>query len=345
MAAASWAAASPAKPSSSPRTIISPALSSSLLQRSWSSQASSLSLLSPSSPSSSPMFHIADLAFLLAPAAFSHSPCKHLPGIRANNRCSRSSPVPSCFKRIRRGRSLVGGARCNVKPEDSEKGAAYFSAEVMESGNLFLAWSLLRNQALLGVTSLFTIQTLQYEDTITALGNAGVGILPLILIVLGSFPILFLGNKISTSESKAFIDINFSTNILALKLFGSKENIPFAFGVSSVLGAITGLCEELSFRALGLPILAKRLGEAGDPNVLLGLLASSLVFGLAHWSIGGSWKDNSVVVPLQILTGLWFGVLYILSGYNFLVPAGVHAIYDAYTLIDAHLASTSQLKV
>ncbi|EKX43293.1 hypothetical protein GUITHDRAFT_110708 [Guillardia theta CCMP2712] len=224
----------------------------------------------------------------------------------------------------------------------------------MESGNLFLAWSLLRNQALLGVTSLFTIQTLQYEDTITALGNAGVGILPLILIVLGSFPILFLGNKISTSESKAFIDINFSTNILALKLFGSKENIPFAFGVSSVLGAITGLCEELSFRALGLPILAKRLGEAGDPNVLLGLLASSLVFGLAHWSIGGSWKDNSVVVPLQILTGLWFGVLYILSGYNFLVrpsglpsvivPAGVHAIYDAYTLIDAHLASTSQLK-
>ena len=87
-----------------------------------------------------------------------------------------------------------------------------------------------RNQALLGVTSLFTIQTLQYEDTITALGNAGVGILPLILIVLGSFPILFLGNKISTSESKAFIDINFSTNILALKLFGSKENIPFAFG-------------------------------------------------------------------------------------------------------------------
>uniref|UniRef100_A0A7S0HFR6 CAAX prenyl protease 2/Lysostaphin resistance protein A-like domain-containing protein n=1 Tax=Hanusia phi TaxID=3032 RepID=A0A7S0HFR6_9CRYP len=194
------------------------------------------------------------------------------------------------------------------------------------------------------MTSLFTIQSLTAEDTAIALGNTGLGIFPLIMIIAGSLPILYLGNKIATSDAKTFIDINFSTNILALKLFGSKKNLLYTFGVSAILGTITGLCEELSFRALGLPILARRFGEAGDPNILLGLLASSLVFGLAHWSIGGSWKDNAVVVPLQILTGFWFGILYVLSGFNLLVPAGVHAIYDAYTLIDAHRTSTSQLQ-
>ena len=62
-------------------------------------------------------------------------------------------------------------------------------------------------------------------------------------------------------------DLNYSTDVLVLGLLGKDRNIVPATVVSCGISALTGVCEELSFRAVLLPILASRLGTGGVPDV------------------------------------------------------------------------------
>jgi hypothetical protein len=52
-----------------------------------------------------------------------------------------------------------------------------------------------------------------------------------------------------------------------LGLLGKDRSILPATAVSCGISALTGVCEELSFRAVLLPILASRLGSGGVPDV------------------------------------------------------------------------------
>jgi membrane protease YdiL (CAAX protease family) len=96
-----------------------------------------------------------------------------------------------------------------------------------------------------------------------------------------------------------------------------------------------------SFRGLGIPLTADRLGlDISSPEGALGvLLISALSFGLGHWSFGGGLRDNLITAGLQTCTGLYLGVCYLVASGNLLVPAVAHAIYDAFTLLEAHIST------
>mmetsp|Transcript_19122 Transcript_19122/g.29907 ORF Transcript_19122/g.29907 Transcript_19122/m.29907 type:complete len:326 (-) Transcript_19122:358-1335(-) len=206
-----------------------------------------------------------------------------------------------------------------------------------------MAIRLVQNQAFLGFTALASIASLEAEGRFGGVG-VSVGPLPILLTLLGSVPLCFAGYTISRSEDKVFTDINCSTNLLALRLFGGKKAIPQAAVLSAIIGIVTGICEELSFRGVGLPVLASRLEGSGFPPLPTALAIGALAFGAAHWSWGGKVKENLLTVGLQTGTGLWFGILHVLGGFNLLIPAGAHALYDAFTLLEAHVATTSQLE-
>ena len=90
-----------------------------------------------------------------------------------------------------------------------------------------------------------------------------------------------------------------------------------------------------------MPLTADRLGlDMSSPaGILAVLLISSISFGLGHWSFGGSTRDNLITSALQTCTGLYLGICYLAAGGNLLVPAVAHAIYDAFTLLEAHLST------
>ena len=162
-----------------------------------------------------------------------------------------------------------------------------------------MAFQLLRNQLLLFVSCLFTISYIQAEGMNIAPGYS-VGVAPLLLGLAGAVPLCLAGLRIARSPAPDFIDLNAATNLFALSLLGGRRNLPLAGAAAAALGLVVGTCEELSFRGLGLPVLAQRISDGGGSSgLLLGLLASSLTFGLAHWAFGGRLRENLITTGLQ----------------------------------------------
>jgi hypothetical protein len=92
-----------------------------------------------------------------------------------------------------------------------------------------------------------------------------------------------------------------------------------------LLAAVVGISEEILFRGVAQPWLVGALGEIG------GLLAASLLFGLAH-------AITPTYAVLAGLAGLYLGICpRLLGGYNLYIPALSHGLYDlaAFLLIRA----------
>ena len=132
---------------------------------------------------------------------------------------------------------------------------------------------------------------------------------------------------------------------LALKLFGGRKALAQVAVSSALLGLVTGAAEELSFRGLGMPLTADRIGfdMASTAGQGLALALSALTFGLGHWSWGGGLSENGVTVALQSCTGMYLGGTFLAAGGNVVVPAVAHAVYDAFTLVEAHLSTANQI--
>ena len=77
-----------------------------------------------------------------------------------------------------------------------------------------------------------------------------------------------------------------------------------------------GVSEELFFRGF----LLNLIGHFSNPE--LGLLLSSVLFGLAHNPL---WGPNTYI---ETFLGGVFGYAYITSGNNLFVPLFVHILYD-----------------
>jgi uncharacterized protein len=82
----------------------------------------------------------------------------------------------------------------------------------------------------------------------------------------------------------------------------------------AVLSLAAGVGEEVLFRGVIQPLLAHRFGPA------VGLIASSLLFGLVH-------AITPTYVVLAGLIGVYLGLLF-MAGDNLLIPIVVHALYD-----------------
>jgi membrane protease YdiL (CAAX protease family) len=218
---------------------------------------------------------------------------------------------------------------------------------VRDSPDLATIFSLLRNQLLLGLSGVWTVSVLSREEfpTFYALTSVDTSAPAVLLGVLAAAPLVAAGLALSRSDSRALVDINASTSQLALRLFGSQRRLVQVVFLALLLGGVTGVAEELSFRGLAVPVLAQRLAlDLASPSGAAGALAlSALSFGAAHWSLGGGWRDNAVTAGLQTLTGLYLGGLFLAAGGNLAVPALAHALYDAFTLLEAHVAAVAQI--
>lgn len=93
-----------------------------------------------------------------------------------------------------------------------------------------------------------------------------------------------------------------------------------------VISVCAGIGEELLFRGWMLPwLVGGPVLEAGRFELVVGVIASSIAFGLMH-------PITKLYVVIAAVMGLYFAVLMIWSG-NLLVPIVAHATYDAVQLI------------
>mmetsp|Transcript_148492 Transcript_148492/g.262181 ORF Transcript_148492/g.262181 Transcript_148492/m.262181 type:complete len:426 (-) Transcript_148492:82-1359(-) len=173
-----------------------------------------------------------------------------------------------------------------------------------------------------------------------------------LLGVIGSLPIVAVGRAIETSDKAVFTDLNLSTKMVVMRLFGSKAQPVLALVVSIFLCALTGVVEEIIFRG---GVLAAIAGWAVDNGFAanlregepLGVILSSLLFALGHINLAGGLSalvtlDTLTLFGLQFVTGLSFALLYVITG-ELTVPIIAHFLYDLYTLYETHLVLTDQI--
>lgn len=175
--------------------------------------------------------------------------------------------------------------------------------------------------------------------------SATFGPTSLLFGIAGFVPLFLFSRRIETSESSAVADLNLSTNMLVLRLFGDKPQPLVAFGVSALLGAVTGLVEETTFRGQLLPILSAKFD-----SLPVGCLLSTLLFAALHVNPlslfnnrGEGFKDALVLVVYQLVTGSIFATLFLLTN-NLAVPIIAHSLYDCYVFLAAHLQVTTQME-
>jgi len=172
-------------------------------------------------------------------------------------------------------------------------------------------------------------------DAIALSGN------PIILGTISAIPALLFSNLIESSDRREFANINFSTIIMVLTLFGRRSSPPTEFipeefrekkvittkayevlGTSIALSAVTGICEETVFRLLLPSLLIRYMGL----NTILSLVVQSALFGIGHTQPGSPIKENAIIIALQGINGLWFGAIFLAFGLPTSMTA--HAVFD-----------------
>lgn len=93
-----------------------------------------------------------------------------------------------------------------------------------------------------------------------------------------------------------------------------------------------GLSEEVFFRGLLFPLFTAL------SNTPIALIASSLLFGVAHYPF-----VFGAASALEVFLGAYFTFAYWYSGYNLFVPILIHSFYDATTLFTSWWSASREL--
>lgn len=106
-------------------------------------------------------------------------------------------------------------------------------------------------------------------------------------------------------------------------------------GQALVLALTSGIAEELFFRGFLQQALTDRVFGGEFPGLVLGLVFSSLIFGLVH--IGPDRKKFLPWTIMAIVMGFGFGGLYLYTG-NLIAPIVAHFTINFFNLqlISAH---------
>jgi len=175
---------------------------------------------------------------------------------------------------------------------------------------------------------------------------------------IGAVPLLALSNRIENSDRREFANINFSTIVMAMTLFGRRRQkqpvdetmamipttTPLDVGIqSAIISTVTGICEETVFRSLVPSILMIKTGG----NLAVTVFGQAFLFALGHLQVGGASSttlaENGIVAGLQLANGLGFGLLYLASGGDLYTCIVAHAIYDFVTFFKTWMDANSQL--
>lgn len=214
--------------------------------------------------------------------------------------------------------------------------------------NFRLVRQLLFNQAFIGYT-IWTGGTGFEILTTCSNFNVGSGITGL----LGGGLLIGVSLLVEKSENPLVVGLNLSTNMVVLRIFGDVPQPAVAGFISALLGTVTGVVEEVTFRGKALPRLAEwaatTQGLPREEALLAGVALSTVLFAVLHLNPTSIFKggeailDSLVLLVFQLVTGTTFAVLYLSTG-NLAVPIVAHAAYDFYTFFKTHLEVTTQMK-
>jgi membrane protease YdiL (CAAX protease family) len=201
------------------------------------------------------------------------------------------------------------------------------------------------NQILLG----FTIWTggPQYQ---TLMEHSHISLFAIGGGLLGGLPLIAVSRQVEQSELYLVSGLNLSTNMAVLRLLGSTPQPILALLLSLAISSLTGLVEETTFRGQILPALTNNVAHG---NLWIGAMLSTFVFAILHTNPAAllptfgtnnnndAFVDNLVLLMFQFINGAWFTTLYVVSGYNLVIPIVAHTLYDTYTFYKTHMVDVA----
>jgi membrane protease YdiL (CAAX protease family) len=154
-------------------------------------------------------------------------------------------------------------------------------------------------------------------------------------------PLLVLGRAIEGSRNEVFTSINWSTDLLALKLFGSRSQPIFAGLACAVMCIVVGVVEETAFRGMMLPAsasLLETLGQSPQGATNLALVLTTAAFAVGHLTPSDYRRplqaEVGVTLALQTIAGFWFAIIAVgtapsaAAADSLGVAIIAHALYD-----------------
>ena len=143
-----------------------------------------------------------------------------------------------------------------------------------------------------------------------------------------------MGRFIEKSPNPLFAELNLSTNMLVLRLFGPRPQPIVAGLVSLAIATLVALTEETVFRGVVTSRLAESLGA------LPGAGCAILLFALGHINPLALGKETLLLFVLHITRHVFPFALRLRASLSAGGAIVAHCLYDWYTFYESHLAVT-----
>ena len=161
-----------------------------------------------------------------------------------------------------------------------------------------------------------------------------------------SIPMIAVGRVIQNSDDRDTSRLNFATTNMVLCLFGRRKSVPNpnastyipVFLLSALIAISSGISEEIIFRGY-IPSAISAMTK----SLHLALFGQAVLFASGHLSRKAQPGENKMNWILQFLNGIWYGVLYLITGGDILPCVIAHILYDVYTLCETWTRVNDQL--
>jgi membrane protease YdiL (CAAX protease family) len=181
-----------------------------------------------------------------------------------------------------------------------------------------------------------------------------------------TLPLIALETRMGKSEHRDARRVNFATTNMVVTLFGRRhaprdKATPTSTTTSSssrgessdtttdqattlqvmasslLVTTFTAVSEEIVFRGYLSGLVMALTGSWAAA-----WLGPALLFGAGHWHVSSSPGENKIVTGLQTVNGLWYGLVYMVTGS--LVPGIMaHMLYDSHILVATWHAVNEQM--
>jgi membrane protease YdiL (CAAX protease family) len=164
--------------------------------------------------------------------------------------------------------------------------------------------------------------------------------------ILAAIPMVILGNMVEKSDSRDASHVNFSTTNMVISLFGRRKTADdptatsssLVMALSAAIALSTGISEEMVFRGY-IPTAIAGLTH----SLPLALVGQAALFSLGHISPRSSTGENKVVGSLQFVNGLWYGLVYLMTGGDILPCIIAHILYDMHVFCETWMTINRQM--
>jgi membrane protease YdiL (CAAX protease family) len=163
---------------------------------------------------------------------------------------------------------------------------------------------------------------------------------------LATLPMVALGYLVENSDNRDASQVNFSTTNMVISLFGRRKSQlePTASATSQVMllsiaiALSTGISEELIFRGY-IPTAIASISH----SIPLSLIGQAVLFAGGHLSKNARPGENRLVGSIQLINGLWYGLVYLMTGGDLLPCIVSHFLYDCHILCETWMTINKQM--